>query len=478
MTLDKIYDEFYIRHVIYKKDYYKEIEHNDDINLEEILSEIGKKIEYNAEAQIYTDQVRTNIYNILSVIRNKALDIEMKEEVNRLITILNKTDKTNAKRDLYEQIYWRFSYFDKRIFQEITFENVLDYEGEINDFCAYDFPFLDSLIYDNDDEFMDKYYDAENSLFNLGYILVKRPEILNNENVKRKAENYLNKLLLKLKSKETLAYNPNVSLKTRRYLKTSIKKCLNMIKQYQSNTQVEEINKNDNSKLNIDQEQVNNLLDGFMVNALVFGNNYQKFLKDLDNESLIGLLDYLEIYIKENSNIYSDNIKKHLYEILDYYCVRINDPEVLNRIKELVNILNQSIGADSKMFYVGQYRIRYAIYDNQNDIIDFRNLEKLVCKSIENDPIFLEQLLNCSEKEFLSYNAYNEVSLSNLNYLVSTYPEILQEKTLLSKIYKLLDINKEIKQPVNVESSMDYEYQKRLKGKSKKLKKIVKNLAR
>ena len=96
MNLDRIIEEFEAEHLLYTKEYYKELDQDEHADVEQILCKIGKKIESNEKTQIYNDQIRNNLYNILSVIRNKTEDIKIKEEVNRLITILNKTDKYNA----------------------------------------------------------------------------------------------------------------------------------------------------------------------------------------------------------------------------------------------------------------------------------------------------------------------------------------------------------------------------------------------
>lgn len=458
MNLDRIIEEFEAEHLLYTKEYYKELDQDEHADVEQILCKIGKKIEYNEKTQIYNDQIRNNLYNILSVIRNKTEDIKIKEEVNRLITILNKTDKYNADEYMYAQIFNRFKYFDKKGFTLINSENISGMEDEMYKYYEGDLSLVNSLIYDSDEDFIDKYYGRFDTMYNISYILVKHPEILNHINIKTRIEGYLTNLLSNLKSKNlTLS---SAQIKT---LKTNAKNCLNMVKKYE---------------IFSFEEQMDELLNIFTANALIFGPNYRKLLKELDDDLLIELLDCLELFVKNNSAIYSNNIKKNFYEIFDYYCEKIKDRKVLKRINKLISILKKANGEKVKMFYIGQYNIRFSLLEKTKEIdFDIDTIEEMACKSIENDPIFLEQLLNCNEEAFVLYNIYNDLSFSNLSYLIFIYPDILQGSNILSKIYKLLEANRKEEGQLREENFIiSCKRPKDLKEKSEALQKVLKKM--
>ena len=444
------------QYLLYDSDFYKKLEHDKTINLKGVLYRLSYIIEFLVNNRQCTDLSRKNLYNILSVIRFGTDDINLKEEVNRLITILNKSDTCYYNNYIVAQYFLHFDGF----LCPLDNVNASYLEHFIFQFLKGDLHFAKSLIYDSNEDFKSKYYDDIYSIINLNYILLDYPEILNNQAIKLRIENYLNNILEKFKNVDVNqeVSNINSSHMNKSNLYLLAKKVFAKVTKY---------------KVNIGIRQAKELLCEFLVKDLIYGNNYLIILNRLDNITLAQLLYYFEKFIYNHHNIYNADLKERFHEIFKYYVKLLNNPNILIRITNLENYLSQSTDENLCSFYKEQYHLRYSFYGNQSTDMNFSTIEEMISESFEYDYHFLQELLFEDIDDFVSNNVFNDVLFSNICYLKNKYPDILKCKRIMKKIYKLLSANqKEYKKLIR--RNIHDEYYEQLNDKSATLQKILK----
>ena len=145
MDYEKIINELEDECLLYIDDLSKKMSQDDQINYEDILYRLSYIVEFRMNYEQYTSFVKDNVYNILSEIRFRTNDTLIKEEINRLITILNKTGTDNAGKYLKYQYFSRFGKFYE---QNICYnmENNIPLQQFLHGYAKKDLHFIQNLL--------------------------------------------------------------------------------------------------------------------------------------------------------------------------------------------------------------------------------------------------------------------------------------------------------------------------------------------
>lgn len=228
--------------------------------------------------------------------------------------------------------------------------------------------------------------------------------------------------------------------------------------------------------------KLNKLLEEFEINVIIYNHDFLNKLKEYDDEKLLQILDKLSepIGINEEIHMYSKLEKDNLYDVLTYYRERFKNEEVYNKVNEYIRILNSSNDQFSGYYYLGQYHVRYGVYEKYRKIakegINIDIIKEKTFASMINDYNFLFQLLYLDSAEFVLNNLGSELAFSNLNNLLFRYCYFILDPTLANKVMALLESNLN-----NMETNCElerYNCSVDLGMKSKKLIKLIKKMTR
>lgn len=196
---------------------------------------------------------------------------------------------------------------------------------------------------------------------------------------------------------------------------------------------------------------IKELLAKFELNNIVYNSEAYSDFKNFNDETLMTWLLNLEDIIKLNfeQKTYTKNIKDNLYKILSIYRERFKDINVLNKINELITMLNKSSETNAYKMLKYEFDTRYIEIVEKNlarmaKLFNMAEMEEYVTVSICTDYEFLKSLTSEAKDKFLDRAIGNFDYLTSLNYLITLYGHILSDIELLDKIFDLLKCNMEI----------------------------------
>lgn len=198
-----------------------------------------------------------------------------------------------------------------------------------------------------------------------------------------------------------------------------------------------------------EQVDIKTLLAKYELKTIIYDSEVYKEFKNFNDETLKTWLLNLEDVIKLNfeQKIYSKNVKNNLYKLLSIYRERFKEDYILNKVNELITILNKSDETNVYGMLKKEFDIRYmGIVERSltHKFYDNNDMESWVTDSICLDYNFLKSLVDDNDVDFLNLAMSDFIYLTSLNYLLTNYSYILKDKKIIDKILKLLKCNMEI----------------------------------
>lgn len=203
-------------------------------------------------------------------------------------------------------------------------------------------------------------------------------------------------------------------------------------------------------KENKEQIDVKTLLAKYELNSVIYDSESYRQLKNFNDETLMTWLLNLEDIIKLNfeQKTFSKNVKDNLYKLLSIYRERFKDSFILNKVNELIIILNKSDETNVYGMLKKEFDIRYiSIVERSlvrmSKLFDMNDIENFVTDSICSDYNFLKSLVDDNDATFCDLTSCDLIYLTSLSYLLNHYSYILKDKKIIDKILRLLEYNME-----------------------------------
>lgn len=200
-----------------------------------------------------------------------------------------------------------------------------------------------------------------------------------------------------------------------------------------------------------EQIDIKTLLAKYELKTIIYDSEAYKEFKSFDDETLKIWLSNLEDVIKLNleQKIYSKNVKDNLYKILSIYRERFKESYILNKVNELITILNKSDETNVYGMLKKEFDIRYMSIAKRSlvrmsKLFDINDIEGFVIDSICSDYNFLKSLVDDNDAIFFDLTSCDFIYLTSLSYLLNHYAYILKDKKIIDKILRLLKCNMEI----------------------------------
>lgn len=234
------------------------------------------------------------------------------------------------------------------------------------------------------------------------------------------------------------------------------------------------------------------IIQHFNLYHFIYGMEGARLLKKMDEDDFFAFYEVIESIINYNylHNIFDSDVKKELYSCLGLYRERTKDETFLEKINELITLLNKSNDVNLDEYLKKQF-ICHA-----NNIFTHKQVEGVlenitdykqqIYKIMANDVYVVNYLIDekiCKE-EFVKIFLGKEYPMFTINYFINCYPEIFKQEEIKKKINGLLLENslviKDYKKQVNISNKLGYQVNEseiRLFGKtSKKMMKKIKKI--
>ena len=234
------------------------------------------------------------------------------------------------------------------------------------------------------------------------------------------------------------------------------------------------------------------IIQHFNLYHFIYGMEGSNLLKKMNEDDFFAFYDVIESIIKYNylNNIFDGDIKRELYNCLGLYREKTKDETFLERINELITLLNKSNDVNLDDYFHKQFIChannictRKQIEEVLENLIDYK---QQIYKIMANDVCLVSHLIDeeLSIEEFIKTFLGKEYPMFTINYLINCYPELFKQEEIKEKIIGLLLGNslviKDYKKQVNISNKLGYQVDESeimLFGKtSKKMMKKIKKI--
>lgn len=234
------------------------------------------------------------------------------------------------------------------------------------------------------------------------------------------------------------------------------------------------------------------IIQHFNLYYFIYSMEGSSLLKKMNDTEFFAFYDVMESIIKYNylNNIFDGDIKRELYSCLGLYREKTKDETLLERINELITLLNKSNDVNFDDYFQKQFICHannICTHKQIEEVLEnFIDYKQQIYKIMANDVCLVSYLIDeeLSIEEFIKTFLGKEYPMFTINYLINCYPELLKQEEIKEKINGLLLENslfiKNYKKQVSIGNKLSYQiddsdimlFGKTSKKMMKKIKKI------
>lgn len=203
---EQLLKTFVVSHFLFSGNAVDLLKNLDDLEFIDFYKVLKINIMNNAQSHIFTDNVKSVLYKVLNVYRERCKDNSFLEDINNMISVLNTSTDENSEKFLKSQFIAHYNTIIPNNKKVRILNNIKDFEGIINETLSNDIYLYNSLIDSNlsMSEFIMKYL-FKDYMPTINYLLNCFPELFKQEGIKDKMYGLLlgNSLALKNPEKYT-----------------------------------------------------------------------------------------------------------------------------------------------------------------------------------------------------------------------------------------------------------------------------------
>lgn len=234
------------------------------------------------------------------------------------------------------------------------------------------------------------------------------------------------------------------------------------------------------------------IVQHFNLYYFIYSMEGSNLLKKMNDTEFFAFYEVIENIINYNylHNVFDNDVKKELYSCLGLYRERTKDETFLEKINDLIILLNKSNDANLNEYLQKQFIC------HSNNIFTHKQIESFlesltdykqqIYSIMVNDVYLVSYLIdeNVCKEEFVKTFLGKECPMLTINYLINCYPELFKQEEIKEKIIGLLLGNslviRDYKKQVNISNKLGYKiddidimlFGKPSKKMMKKIKKI------
>lgn len=184
----KVLENLTLYNFLFSGDGYKYLQEQNDEDLLAILDIMEQTVRFNLQNNIFTNNIKQNIYKCLCVYKERFKGLEQIKDINELILLLNDSNDSRSKFFLRKQFI--FNYINiisiSCVFNALI--NIKSYEQQINQSLSSHLLFTSNLMNPaiNVDDFVKKFLIDSNAVVSINYLWHCYPKIFMQDDVKEK----------------------------------------------------------------------------------------------------------------------------------------------------------------------------------------------------------------------------------------------------------------------------------------------------